>query len=246
LLHLSASKVKQRINPALKTRLIRVAFYLLLLVAICATPIALAHSQNHGRIRPVGVARSAPAAACSWITEAPVPYNASGIFAVSDGTWTALPPTPDQHYRSQAVYSNGKIYNMGGFGVSGVTNTTRIFDIGGWTTGAPMPVALSDMATVLWNGIIYVGGGYNGSGAVNTLYVYNIATNSWSTLAPMPQALYGPGFGAINGKLYIASGNNGTSELNTLYIYDIATNTWTTGANVPTAVTGPGSTQLRI
>ncbi len=96
-------------------------------------PFALAHSQNPDRIRPFGVAKSAPAAACNWITEVTVPYNASGIFAVSDGTyvycgggydgitahadfllydpvlntWTALPPSPDQHYRSQAVYLMG-------------------------------------------------------------------------------------------------------------------------------------------
>ena len=211
------------------------------------------------------------AAACSWVTRAPVPYNARGIFAVSDGTyvyagggndgttaradllrynpatntWSSLAPSADQHYLSQAVFNSGKIYNMGGFNTAGLlTNVTRIYNIATntWTTGAPMPAALSDQATVLWNGKIYLAGGYNGSGPVNTLYAYNIATNTWSTLAPMPQALYLPGFGAIGGKLYIASGNNNTSESNTLYIYNIASNAWSTGANIPTAVTGPGST----
>src|SRR5207248_239030 len=69
------------------------------------------------------------AAACSWVTRAPVPYNARGIFAVSDGTyvyagggndgtalhnellrynpatntWTNLAPSPDQHFLSEAV-----------------------------------------------------------------------------------------------------------------------------------------------
>ena len=211
------------------------------------------------------------AAACSWVTRAPVPYNARGIFAVSDGTyvyagggndgttaraellrynpatntWSSLAPSADQHYLSQAVFNSGKIYNMGGFNTAGLlTNVTRIYNIATntWTTGAPMPAALSDQATVLWNGKIYLAGGYNGSGPVNTLYAYNIATNTWSTLAPMPQALYLPGFGAIGGKLYIASGNNGTTESNTVYIYNIASNTWSTGANIPTAVTAPGST----
>jgi len=220
---------------------------------------------------PTPTATPTTTPACSWINRVPVPYNARGIFAVSDSTfvyagggydgttiradllrfnpatnsWTALASSPDQHFLSQAVYYSGKIYNIGGFGASGVTNTTRIYDIAAntWTTGAPMPVALSDMATALWNGIIYVAGGSDSSGvAANTLYAYNIATNTWSTLAPMLQALYLSGFGAINAKLYIAAGNNGASELNTLYIYDIASNTWTTGANVPTAVTAPGST----
>jgi N-acetylneuraminic acid mutarotase len=154
----------------------------------------------------------------------------------------SLASSPDQHFLSQAVLYNNKIYNIGGF--PGPTSTTRIYDIGTntWTTGAPMPVALSDMATTLWNGTIYVAGGYNGSGGVSTLYAYNIAANTWSNLAPLLQPLYLPGFGAIGGKLYIASGNNGTSELNTLYIYNIASNSWSTGASVPTAVSGPGST----
>ena len=159
-------------------------------------------------------------------------------------SWTHLTSSPDGHYLSQAVFYNNKLYNIGGFGSSGQTNTTRIYDIPSdtWTTGAPMPVALSDMATALWNGIIYVAGGDNGSPLpVNTLYAYNIGTNTWSTLAPMPTGLFLPGFGAINGKLYIASGYSG-GQLNTLYVYDISTNTWTTGANVPTAVIAPGST----
>jgi N-acetylneuraminic acid mutarotase len=263
--------MKKRTKPTVKVHLLRSAFYLLLLLAICTMPLTLVNAQKPDRITPFGAATSAPAAACSWIQRAFVPYNAGGIFAASDGTyvycgggwdgitvhadllrynpvadsWTSLAPSADQHYRSQAVYYNGKIYNMGGLGASNVTNTTRIYDIATntWTTGAPMPVALSDMATVLWNGIIYVAGGYNGSGAVNTLYAYSIASNTWSnTLAPLPQALYAPGFGTMNGKLYIASGNDGTNELNTLYVYDIASNTWTTGASVPTSATGPGST----
>ncbi len=105
-----------------------------------------------------------------------MPYNAAGVFATSDGTfvyagggfdsfgtthnelqrydpvgdsWTPLAPSPDQHSASQAVYFNGKIYNIGGFGAAfQPTDTTRIYDIGmnSWTTGAPMPAALVGMA----------------------------------------------------------------------------------------------------
>jgi N-acetylneuraminic acid mutarotase len=220
---------------------------------------------------PTGTPSPTPTpTACTWIKRLPVPYNASGIFTVSDGTyiyagggydgttehsdllrydpatnsWTSLAPSADTHYMSQAVLYSGKIYNVGGFTGNWPTNITRIYDIATntWTTGAAMPVALSDMATMLWNGIIYVAGGYNGTAAVNTLYAYNIATDSWSMLAPMERALFLPGFGAINGKLYVASGGDVVSDFNTLYIYDIASNTWTIGAVVPTAVLGAGST----
>jgi Kelch motif/Galactose oxidase, central domain len=219
-----------------------------------------------------GTPSPTPCTTPSWVVRAPLPYFARGIFVASDDTfvyagggfdgsakqvhndllrfdlttnsWTTLAPSPDQHFLSQAVIFDGKIYNVGGFdGSGGVSNATRIYDIASdtWATGAPLPVALSDMATTVWNGIIYVAGGFDGVGEVNTLYAYNIATNSWTMLAPLPQALALPGFGTIDSKLYIASGNSGGNELDTLYIYDIASNTWSTGAPVLQPVTGPGS-----
>jgi N-acetylneuraminic acid mutarotase len=146
----------------------------------------------------------------SLVDRAPLPYNAGGVFAASDGifvyagggadlakgtfhndllqydpvndTWTPLPPSPDFHYHSQAVYFEGKIYNMGGYNENlEVTDTTRIYDIGTNTwlpPGAPMPQALAQMATVLWDGIIYVAGGNNFTGRVDTLYAYDIASDT--------------------------------------------------------------------
>ena len=209
---------------------------------------------------------------------APLPYNAGGVFAASDGmfvyagggadlakgifhndllqydpmndTWATLAPSPDYHHHSQAVYFNGKIYNIGGADENlEVTNTTRIYDIGTntWTTGEPMPEALAYMATALWDGVIYVAGGNNLTGGrVNTLYAYDIVSNTWTTtLAPMPEPLTLPGFGVINGKLYIAGGSGNAGYLDTLYIYDIATNMWITpGANLPQAIARPGSSVL--
>ena len=139
-----------------------------------------------------------------------------------------------------------KIYNIGGFGPSGVTNTTRIYCLcsNTWTTGAPCPASLSNHAIGFWDGIIFVAGGFNGVSAVNTLYEYFVAGNNWTTGAAMPAAVHSAGFGVINGKLYVASGNNGNSEVNTLYIYNIPSNTWSTGAPVPIPVTGPGSAVL--
>jgi hypothetical protein len=79
-------------------------------------------------------------------------------FDLAINSWTSLASSPDQHFLSQAVIFNGKIYNIGGFdGGGGVSNTTRIDDIASdsWITGAPLPVALTDMATALWNGSIF-------------------------------------------------------------------------------------------
>jgi N-acetylneuraminic acid mutarotase len=208
-----------------------------------------------------------------WGFEAPLPYAATGAFAVSDGTFVyvgggydaidarndlsrydpvtnsyePLAPSPDGHFLSQAVLLNGKIYNIGGNRLNGITSTTRVYDIATntWSTGADMPVPKASMATALWNGKIYVAGGGNGVKITETLYAYDIAANTWTQLASMPQAVFVPGFGVIDGKLYVASGSIGAVELtNALQIYDIATDTWSMGANVPLPVTGPGSAVL--
>ncbi|PYK10775.1 MAG: hypothetical protein DME65_08860 [Verrucomicrobia bacterium] len=209
-----------------------------------------------------------------WVVEAPLPYNARGPFVVSDGTfvyigggydginvhsdllrydpvantYTPLANSGDEHFLSQAVIFNNKIYNIAGFNLVGQSTTTRIYDIAAntWSTGAPLPEAtgLNGHAIGLDNGIIYIAGGHNGIGAINTVRAYDIASDTWSELAPMPIGVVLPGFGLINGKLYIASGNDGFGERSELQIYDIATNTWSTGAPVPTPVTGPASAVL--
>jgi hypothetical protein len=221
---------------------------------------------------PTPTGTPAPTPCSAWIQRTPVPYNAGGMFAASDGTfvyvgggysngalrndllrydpanhtWMPLAPSPDHHALSQAVYFKGKLYNMGGNvgDLSHFSDTTRIYDIATntWSTREPMPATLGAPATLLSNGVIYVAGGTDGGGEVDTLYAYDIASDTWSTLARMPQALYAPGFGAINGKLYIAGGYAYGAIFNTLQIYDIATNTWATGANVPQGVGFCGST----
>jgi subtilisin family serine protease len=213
----------------------------------------------------------APTRRSAWIERAPVPYSARDMFAASDGTfvyvgggynngsarsdllryspgtdtWTTRSSSPEQHTLSQAVYFEGKLYNMGGF-VSGsqVSDTTRIYkiDTDTWTTGAPMPAMLAAQATVLWNRVIYVAGGGNSGGELDTLYAYDIDSDTWCTLARMPYPLSAAGFGAIDEKLYIAGGYVAGAVFNTLQIYDIATNTWTTGPNVPQGVGYCGST----
>ena len=160
----------------------------------------------------------------AWVERSPVPYNAGGIFAASDGTfvyagggadlakntfhkdllkydpvndsWTTLAASPDYHYHSQAVYFGGKIYNIGGYDENlEVTNTTRIYDID---------------------------------------------TNTWTTRAPMPQALAQMATALWNDVIYVAGGNIFGARVNTLYSYDIASDTWTTLEPMPQAVTLAG------
>ena len=52
--------MKKQINPTVKAYLIRSAFYLLLLVAVCAIPFALAQSRNRGTARQSTQLQKAP------------------------------------------------------------------------------------------------------------------------------------------------------------------------------------------
>lgn len=161
-----------------------------------------------------------------WVDRAPLPYNAGGVFAVSDGTfvyagggadlakgmfhkdlwkydpqsnsWTALAFSPDYHYHSQAVYFGG-----------------RIFNIGGYNENFPQEVT-------------------------DTTRIYNIATNTWTTGEPMPQPLAQMATALWDGVIYLAGGNNFAGRVNTLYAYDIGSDTWRTLAPMPEALTLPG------
>ena len=53
--------MKKQINPTIKAHLIRGAFYLLLLLAVCAIPFALAQSRNRGTAKRSMATPNAPA-----------------------------------------------------------------------------------------------------------------------------------------------------------------------------------------
>ena len=52
--------MKKQINPTIKAHLIRGAFYLLLLLAVCAIPFALAQSRSRGTAKRSMATPNAP------------------------------------------------------------------------------------------------------------------------------------------------------------------------------------------
>ena len=62
--------MKKQINPTIKAHLIRGAFYLLLLVAVCAIPFALAQSRSRGTTKRGVVSKFAAAPAASGAARA--------------------------------------------------------------------------------------------------------------------------------------------------------------------------------
>ena len=71
--------MKKQINPTIKAHLIRGAFYLLLLVAVCAIPFALAaRNTAAGKVSRM-IPRSALAPASAFRVQAPKLPNAKAI-----------------------------------------------------------------------------------------------------------------------------------------------------------------------
>ena len=81
--------MKKQINPTIKAYLVRSGFYLLLLLAVCAIPFALAQSRSRGTA--TAVAKSDPAAKTNQQHAAPPSSGAIGALAIPARDQSHLP-----------------------------------------------------------------------------------------------------------------------------------------------------------
>ena len=236
--------MKKQTNPNIKAHLLRGAFYLLLLVAICTIPFALAERNT---IKPVRI----PAAPAQTGVDA---LKALLKPRIPDGcvpAWQPGPAQPPARYAFQAALGTDNMLYVAGGQTADATPTlydqvSRYdFTTNTWSNVAPLPVPLGQGSMGASNGKVYVAGGFiGGSNVTNALRIYDIASNNWTSGANMPTS---PGVEAaagavVNGKFYVMGGDDFTNGLNTTFIYDIATNTWTTGATLPDSRTNTYAT----
>src|ERR1044071_7523898 len=255
--------MKRQIDPNIKAHLLRGAFFLLLLVTICAIPFALAERNTiklgKPALRPViaGTSKAADSIQnynLSMPVRIPAAPAQTGVDAlkallkpmIPGGTCVpALQPGPDQppaRYAFQAALgTDNMLYVAGGQTADAVPTlydqvSRYDYTTNTWNNVAPLPVPLGQGTIGAWNGKVYVAGGFiGGTSVTNALRIYDIASNTWTSGANMPTS---PGVEAaagavVNGKFYVMGGDDFNNGLNTTFIYDIATNTWTTGATLP-------------
>src|SRR5437762_2983369 len=255
--------MKKQTNPNIKAHLLRGAFYLLLLVGICAIPFALAERNTIKLGKPAlrqviaGTSEAADSIQnhnLSMPVRIPAALAQTGVDAlkallkprIPGGTcipaWQPGPDQPPARYAFQAALGTDNMLYVAGGQTADMVPTlydqvSRYdYTTNTWSNVAPLPVPLGQASIGAWNGKIYVAGGFiGGSSVTNALRIYDIATNTWSSGANMPIS---PGVeaaaGAVwQGKFYVMGGDDFTNSLNTNFIYDIATNTWTTGAPLP-------------
>jgi N-acetylneuraminic acid mutarotase len=185
--------------------------------------------------------------------------NATRIYDVTAGTWSAGANMPDVRAFMAEGYFNGKIYLVGGYSTGNISPAfAQVWEYDPIantfsTTRLDMPATLGGAGSAVINGHLYVAGGRDATNVVvASLYDYDIAANTWTARANMPSADNVPGCGVLNGQLWIYGGGNpfnapGKGGLtNTLatnvpdttgasVIYDPGTNAWTTGPSLTEA-----------
>src|SRR5438067_5092798 len=176
--------MKRQVPPSTKAYLIRGAFYLVLLIAICALPFALAqrNASNPSGAEPAFHSYTAA--------------DQAGVF--NGGSSPALLPwTTVANYplfiENAAVATNGTyVYSGTGNSNGSVISTFYRYDPVGnsWTPLANVPIAVYLTRAVYASNTnsVYIFGGYDNDVFRDETQIYNIATNTWSAGAPMPDA----------------------------------------------------------
>jgi len=199
--------MKRQINPTLKAHLIRSAFYLLLLMAVCAIPFALAQLSFNGRtIQATHTGRSLTLA------------------TPSSCSWAGAPDMPSADTRSAGVFfpANGKFYAMGGRDENNVELTNPFeFDpvTHTWATkSATYPDGFTNnmacgVLTDSGTPYIYCVGGSNFASQTGTgrVFRYNPITDTLTTVVggdwpPGAYSILPGGFTVFNNTLVVLGG----------------------------------------
>ena len=226
--------MKKQINPTSKAHLVRSAFYLLLLVAFCVIPFALAQRNDDVYVTP----------------------NGGGSCTL--GPWSYVSNYPGGPIKAPAVGSDGTLaYVAGGYldQPSGSTDLTYTYDPGSdtWTQKANMvgPRYGAPGVYAANANKFYVFGGYDQNFALTaTTQIYDVATNTWSLGTPMPDPVgrffAGAAYDDASGKIYVIGGDDDLGfERTNNWIFDPVTDTWdsSTALPIPIAVAGAGQTE---
>src|SRR6266481_5034658 len=231
--------MKKQTNPNIKAHLLRGAFSLLLLVAICAIPFALAERNT---IKPVRIPAALAQTGVDAVKALLKPRIPGGTCIPA---WQPGPDQPPARYAFQAALgTDNMLYVAGGQTadmvptlydqVSRYDYTTNI-----WTSGANMPTSpgVEAAAGAVTNGKFYVMGGDDFNNGLNTNFIYAVATNTWSTGAMLPDNRTNTYGTAYNGLIYVYGGVilPDFTTVDTLLRYDPVANSWT---NLGSAGTG--------
>jgi N-acetylneuraminic acid mutarotase len=167
------------------------------------------------------------------------------LVSAAEDFWETMEPMPTARERLGVAVVAGKIYAIGGYNGSYLSNN-EIYDpaTDTWTTKAPMPTARRDFGIAVYLNKIYViGGRLSTKGVTGLNQVYDPLTDTWENRTPMPTPRSGLCANVVNGKIYLIGGDQDYPTGYPVYgpsfkneVYDPETDTWTTKLSLPDAV----------
>jgi N-acetylneuraminic acid mutarotase len=255
--------MKKQINPTIKAHLIRSACYILLLVAVCVIPFALAqrNTTKHSAVRPSAARGTTKLAGQATKAGPPSAAVARSMLSSKAASAKRVPRAPNlsawnivANYpfasESVSVSSDGTLaYAVGGFDPNiGPTNSFNQYDpvADTWTPLANIPGAFYDGPSVYAPNTnrIYVFGGLDATFTPSAVVqIYDVGTGTWQPNgAPMPGARYFAGAVYFNGNIFVAGGfDENFTETTTTWWYDPVADTWNTSlAPIPAPTGGAG------
>src|SRR5215470_16427709 len=236
--------MKKQINSDTKAHLLRSAFYVLLLLAVCVIPFALAQRKSNNRGGDAALAASAPKqnvapVASDYLKMPTAPLSVR---------WS---PEQRQQFAKRLLAGWSMIADQTGprairvplkpKGPAGACT---------WSIVAPYPLVIESPAVCSNGTFAYAAGGTDGStfppSPVNALNRYDPVADTWTPLANMPTAVADARsvYAANTNSIYVFGGitdffNGTVTDL--VQIYDVAADTWTTGSPMPAERFFPGT-----
>lgn len=190
-----------------------------------------------------GTLQSATSLDAPWqdVLEAPNPFatrptNAQQFFRTIS-RWSTRASLLESNSEMAVAELDGKIYVMGGYPPSRVTQrTVQVYDpvSNRWQLTTPLPIPLNHQMAAAVNGRLYVIGGQTdaGSAYTNTVFEYNPVTSNWTAKAPMPTSRSAGAAAVIGNLIYVAGARSSPGQ--DFAVYNVTNNQWTTLPNMPT------------
>jgi N-acetylneuraminic acid mutarotase len=162
--------------------------------------------------------------------------------------WSTAAPFPEPQEELYALTVKGKVYILGGFGMTGdPQGLVYEYDPGTdrWTKKKGMPKPVHHQAQAAFADKIYTFGGctkqLTGTAAVDNSWEYDPATDGWKALPPLPVKMCAAEAEELGGKIHVVGGlttfenGMGTRVTGMNQVYDPKTSTWEQKTPMPTA-----------
>src|SRR6266550_4267395 len=221
--------MKKQTEPNIKAHLLRRAFYLILLVAVCVIPFALGQRAT---------TKQSAVAAPLLLGSGPVATLSTGDEPAS-GTWTVTGSLNTARYLHTAtLLPNGMVLVAGGLDSNlNALDSAELYDpaSGSWTvTGSLNTARYYHTATLLPNGMVLVAGGEN---ALPSAELYDPASGTWTVAGNLNSGRTAHTATLLpNGMVLVAGGFDSNSiAFASAELYDPASGTWTATGNLNNA-----------